>query len=271
MQVGDTLYVCNSGGVEIGMSPIPGISGVTYSWTPTTDLSCSDCPGPTADPASTTTYTLTIDDGSGCMNSSQIVVVPNGYQADAGADVYVCRGTDVQIGTASQAGIFYGWAPGLFIDNQLIAQPTFFSGVIPDPNPYVYTLTTFDNNSGGCYSIDTLLAHVAWADAGLDDTTTTCLQPVQIGTTDCCNGQATYEWTVVQGDANSFYDTLTNTFSTTSNIPQPFVLPTTQLTEWQVRVTWGPNPDNSGGADCTDSRFYFARMWRGLSFSGCNV
>ncbi len=252
---GTTTYICHPNGVEIGMSAIPGLSGVTYSWSPTNDLSCTDCPNPTANPSSSTTYTLTINDGNGCTNSSQITVVPDAYQADAGADVYVCRGTDVQIGTAAQTGITYGWAPGLYVDSITIAQPTFFSGVVPSSNPYTYTLTTFDPNNGDCYSVDTLLAHVAWADAGLDDTTTVCLEPELIGTPDCCNGQATYEWTIVSGDANSFYDTLTGTFSNTSNLPQPSVLPTTTLTTYQVRVTWGPNGDNSGGADCTDLRY----------------
>ncbi len=252
---GATTYICEEGGVQIGRSAIPGISGITYSWSPTNDLSCSDCPNPIANPATTTTYTLTIDDGSACTNNDQIQVIPNAYQADAGADVYVCRGTDVTIGTPNQAAIFYGWSPGLYLDDQTIAQPTFFSGVVPDPNPYTYILTTFDPSNGNCYSTDTLLAHVAWADAGAEDTVTTCMEPLQIGTPDCCNGQATYEWTILSGDANSFYDPFTDTYSNTSNIPMPYVLPTTQLTEYQVRVTWGPNPDNSGGADCTDSRF----------------
>lgn len=252
---GSTTSVCNDEGVSIGRSAIPGLGGVSYSWIPTTGLSCSDCPDPIANPTTTTTYTLTVDDGNGCVNSSSIQVLADAYQADTGSDVYVCRGTDPVIGTPSQPDIFYGWAPGLYIDNQTIAQPTFFSGVIPDPNPYTYTLTTFDQNNGGCQSVDTLLAHVPWADAGLDDTTTVCNSPDQIGTPDCCNGQATYTWTVVSGDANSFYDPVTETFSNTSNIPEPFVMPTTQLTTYQVEVTWGPNPDNSGGASCTDLRF----------------
>jgi len=251
---GDTIFVCNDNGSNIGMPAIPGISGITYSWSPTTDLSCTDCSNPIANPTSITKYYLSIDDGNGCTDIDSVVVNPNAYTADVGADVYVCRGADQMIGTATQAGITYGWAPGLYIDDQTIAQPTFNSGVVPSPNPYPYTLTTFDANSKSCRSIDTLLAHVAWADAGLDDTINVCATPIQIGTEDCCNGQATYEWTILSGDANSFYDTLTGTFSNTSNIPEPYVMPTTQYTDYQVQVTWGPNPDNSGGANCTDSR-----------------
>jgi len=47
-----------SGGIVFGST--------TYSWSPTTALSCADCEDPTASPASTTTYTLTAcNDGIG--------------------------------------------------------------------------------------------------------------------------------------------------------------------------------------------------------------
>ncbi len=252
---GALTYICEEGGVQIGMSPIPSLNPITYSWIPTTGLSCSDCPDPIANPTAFTTYTLTVDDGSGCETTSSINVNPNGFEADAGNDIYVCQGTDVTIGNnATQAGVFYGWAPGLYINNQITAQPTFFSGVRPDPNPFTYTLTTFDEANGGCYSVDTMLAHVAWADAGPEDVVTVCGTPIQIGTPDCCNGQATYEWTTLSGDAVSFVDPNTGLLTSSSNIPMPYVLPTTQCTEYQVTVRWGPNADNTGGAVCTDSR-----------------
>lgn len=38
--------------------------GITYSWSPTTGLSCTSCANPSASPGSTTTYTLTASDAS---------------------------------------------------------------------------------------------------------------------------------------------------------------------------------------------------------------
>ncbi len=248
-------YICESGNVELGGPPITSPDPIAYTWSPSTGLSCSDCPNPIASPANTTTYTLSIEDANGCSNSDEITVDVNNYKADVGEDIYVCRGTDVSIGTAAVPNIFYGWAPGAFIDSQTIAQPTFFSGVIPNPNPFEYTLTAFDTYNEDCYSVDTLLAHVVWADAGADDTIC-AYEPVQIGTPDCCNGQATYKWTVISGDeTNSFYDPTTGTFSDTSNKPQPYVFPQNcGYAHYQVEVSWGPNADNSGGAICTDDR-----------------
>ncbi|MGB0838757.1 MAG: hypothetical protein ACPGXL_01390, partial [Chitinophagales bacterium] len=253
---GTTTQLCTSTGVQIGMNPIPAVTGVTYTWLPTTDLSCSDCPNPIANPGSNTVYTLTIDDGNGCTNNDQTTVIPNVYEADAGLDRYVCRGDMATLGTPTQTGFTYGWAPGIFIDDQTIAQPTFVSGVIPSPNPFPYTLTTYDTGSNACLSTDEVLTHVAFADAGPEQAHTICNTPYQIGTPDCCGGQARYEWTIVSGDANSFYDPITQTFSNTADIPMPYVLPTTNgsCTEYQVTVYWGPNPDNTGGAVCTDTR-----------------
>jgi gliding motility-associated-like protein len=42
------------------------IGGDTYNWTPSTGLSCDDCPSVVASPSSSTTYTVTGTDTSGC-------------------------------------------------------------------------------------------------------------------------------------------------------------------------------------------------------------
>ena len=55
---------------------------VNYSWSPTNDLTCSDCPNPTASPSSTTEYTLTVSDSYGCETSDDIIItVIDNYEA----------------------------------------------------------------------------------------------------------------------------------------------------------------------------------------------
>ena len=44
--------------------------GVSYSWTPSADLSCDDCAFPVADPLDTTLYCVTMIDSNGCMASA---------------------------------------------------------------------------------------------------------------------------------------------------------------------------------------------------------
>ena len=52
---------------------------LTYSWFPSTGLSCSDCPNPTAQPENTTVYTFTVSTENGCSASQdvRVEVLPN--------------------------------------------------------------------------------------------------------------------------------------------------------------------------------------------------
>lgn len=48
--------------------------GATYSWSPPDGLSCTNCPGPNANPTVTTTYTVTVYDVNGCSSSDEVTV-----------------------------------------------------------------------------------------------------------------------------------------------------------------------------------------------------
>ncbi len=47
---------------------------ITYNWTPATGLSCTNCPDPTANPDTTTTYIINLSDNYGCTTADTIVV-----------------------------------------------------------------------------------------------------------------------------------------------------------------------------------------------------
>jgi hypothetical protein len=68
--------VCEGGSVEIGGSPTAsgGTSPYTYSWSPTTGLDDHTIANPTASPASTTTYCVTVTDDNGCTDTDCTVV-----------------------------------------------------------------------------------------------------------------------------------------------------------------------------------------------------
>nr|MBP8074051.1 PKD domain-containing protein [Bacteroidia bacterium] len=48
--------------------------GVTYLWSPSTGLSCTNCPNPVASPSVTTTYTCTGYSAAGCERSDNVTV-----------------------------------------------------------------------------------------------------------------------------------------------------------------------------------------------------
>lgn len=49
-------------------------NGLKYSWTPTTGLSCTDCPNPLATPSVTTTYAVTVRDSFNCTHTDNAII-----------------------------------------------------------------------------------------------------------------------------------------------------------------------------------------------------
>lgn len=95
---GDTVHLKASG-------------AVTYSWTPATGLSCTNCANPVANPASTTSYVVTGTNAIGCTRMDTVVVTvfpqPN---ISAGSNKTICRGDSVQL--QATGGVTYAWSPG---------------------------------------------------------------------------------------------------------------------------------------------------------------
>jgi gliding motility-associated-like protein len=85
----DDFTVGVTGGIPVNVSPtlttitqgdsvqLIASGAVTYTWTPTTGLSCTDCSNPYAAPAVTTTYMVTGTDANGCSGDAEVTVVIN--------------------------------------------------------------------------------------------------------------------------------------------------------------------------------------------------
>ncbi len=128
--------ICAGNLVQLGGNPTAsgGTPGYTYSWAPTTGLigaGASSASNPTAQPATTTTYAVTVVDSKGCRNSDnvQITVRPNPV-ADAGPDktIVACSSDSVQIGgspTGSGGGgtFTYNWSPTGGLTDSVAANP----------------------------------------------------------------------------------------------------------------------------------------------------
>lgn len=75
--VSDDTTICRS-----GIASVRATGKGTYSWTPSTGLSCTDCASPTAAPISTTRYYVTLDNGECSTTDSVLVTVkPCGFDA----------------------------------------------------------------------------------------------------------------------------------------------------------------------------------------------
>lgn len=131
---------------------------INYNWTPTKNLSCTDCPTPFANPKLTTTYTVTAGDKYGCTNTARITVttvcnglnyfVPNTFSpnGDGVNDIFAPRGTGLT--RVNSMRIFNRWGEMVYERMNFMANdrtPTggwdgTFKGKPASADVYVYIL-----------------------------------------------------------------------------------------------------------------------------------
>jgi len=152
---GTDQTICNGKSTTIGGSPT-GPIGATYSWSPATGLSSTIASNPTANPITTTDYTVTVTSGVGCTSTDvvRVIVNPNPI-VDAGTDKTICAGFSATIGGAptSATATSFAWTPAATLDNAILSNPT--------ATPLVtttYTVVATDAN--GCTATDQVIVNV---------------------------------------------------------------------------------------------------------------
>ncbi len=108
-----------------GQSTVLNASGgLTYSWSPSTGLSCTTCTIPIVTPDSTITYSLVGIDGNGCKDSSKITVFvkpqPVAIITALPLDS-MCIGDSIQL--TGSGGASYLWTPGSFTSGTIWVKP----------------------------------------------------------------------------------------------------------------------------------------------------
>lgn len=104
---GTSTAICNGSSTILNAS-----GGSTYSWTPSSGLSSTTAPNPSASPSVTTVYTLTAYSGA-CSASDQVTITVNPVPVatvSASGPTTFCNGNDVVL-TASP-GSTYLWSNG---------------------------------------------------------------------------------------------------------------------------------------------------------------
>jgi len=99
-----------------GAAILSATGGGSYSWSPATGLSCTNCQLPTATPAVTTTYTVTVTSPFGCVGSATTtvtVVQPPSVTISPAGPANICLGSSVPLlATPTGTGPFtYSWSP----------------------------------------------------------------------------------------------------------------------------------------------------------------
>jgi hypothetical protein len=122
----------------------PGSATLGYSWSPTTALSFPNASETYGNPVQTTTYVLSVTNGSGCVKKDTVVVnvtiVPKPV-ITANGSTTICQGSSVTLN--SSAGAAYQW----YKDGSMITGAT--------ANSYTATAAgnyTVRHTAGGCQS-----------------------------------------------------------------------------------------------------------------------
>ena len=121
----------NTSTVTVNVNPLPTVSagsavsicignsttltatgGLTaYAWSPASGLSCTTCGSTSANPVTTTIYTVTATNSNGCVNAANVTVTVNPLPTvSAGAPSAVCIGNSTVL-TATSGLASYSWAP----------------------------------------------------------------------------------------------------------------------------------------------------------------
>jgi gliding motility-associated-like protein len=137
--------------INIGESVTLSATGSagTYSWFPTSWLSCTSCQSTIADPTATTQYTVTVTDANGCTASDDVVVnvtvvegigVPNAFSpnGDGENDVLFVLGA----GIAKMSLVIYNrYGQKVFeTTDQLLGWDGYHDGKPANPGVFVYYL-----------------------------------------------------------------------------------------------------------------------------------
>lgn len=209
----DESFCEGSSGIRIGTSPISGLTGVVYSWSPVDSLTCTDCARPLATPTSITDYmlslTIPITGGGTCTTLDTVTITPISAPTTpnfAGPEYVICLGDLATLGEASEPNFSYTWAPGNYLTSNNMSTTTFQSGNLEMPigNPITYYVTA---EHEGCTFVDDAIVAVIEARAGEDG-----CGPRYVGERDRTpNIEETYAWTKVSGPGD---------FTGVTNLPQ---------------------------------------------------
>ncbi|MBY0479470.1 MAG: PKD domain-containing protein [Chitinophagaceae bacterium] len=111
----------------------------SYSWSPSTYLSCTNCTNPQAAATDNIQYTVTGTSLYGCVNTdSMIVRVKKPFTITASGGDTICIGRSIQLNASGAEN--YLWSPGTSLNDSTIARP-----VASPTSTTTYTVVGYDS------------------------------------------------------------------------------------------------------------------------------
>ena len=199
VEAGPDQTIAPGGSATLEGSATNGREPCTYSWSQTVGLSDPTIARPTASPAATTTYLLTVTDAVGqTASDSTTVTVGTQLAAEAGPDKTIASGgSTVLEGSAAggSAPYTYSWSPALGLSDPNLAQPT-----ASPTSTTLYTLTVTDSlGQTATDSVSVILVAALAASAGADKTIVAGGSTVLEGAASGGLPPLSYAWTPTTG------------------------------------------------------------------------
>lgn len=198
-----------------------GSGSLTYTWSPAGSLNFPNSTNPTANPSSTTIYTLTTSNGTCTANDVVTLSVTPLPNANAGSNVSICLGNSTTLNASG--GTSYTWSPSASLNNVNIPNPTATPSITT-----TYTVLVANNGCTSSAIVTVTVDNTPFANAGSDIN-------LCYGSSANLNasGGTSYVWTPATGLSNT-------------GIANPVVTTTNNIT-YTVTVT------TAGGCVSTDA------------------
>jgi len=186
----------NSGTICLGSSTtLTGSGAVSYSWTPSTGLSSSSASPVTANPTSSTAYTITGTDANGCYNTGVCSVTVNPLPNVSVNPATICSGASATLNALGANT--YSWSPA--------AGLTASTGASVSANPSsssTYIVTGTDIN--GCANTDTALVTVNPLPVlNVDPQNASGCSPVCVSLSNTSSASGTCSWNFGDGSSST--------------------------------------------------------------------
>ena len=222
---GNDATICSGSSAMLSAS-----GGVTYSWSPATGLSSTNIFNPSANPTSTTIYTVTVTQANSCTSIDTVTVsVKPTPTANAGNDQTICAGQPATL--TAIGGSTYLWSN------------TYTTATINVSPGTTTTYTVTVTASNGCTAADNVIVNVTQlpnANAGNNQSLCTGQSATLTAT-----GGGTYLWsTTSTNDTTIVTPTTTSTYTIT-------VTNSGCTASADVLVTVNPYPNANAGNDQT--------------------
>jgi len=232
----DVVDICPD--VPTPINPDAAGSDLSYFWTPSTGLSCDDCPNPIATLDQNQIYTLSIQGYHGADTCSfnqsvQVRVMPKHNLVAMTADTVICDSVDVLLTSSVTSNIINGYAWSHTTDFSNPFSTSSNVTVTPNETEYYYIQTT---DTLGCHDTAQVVIYAYPVDFSLGEAFNFC---EEIGSViipvinNAASQTLNFEWTptefietqnpdgsiVVGGilDDQNFYVTATNQFGCTAD------------------------------------------------------